>query len=144
MTYLLDTNIIIHLIRKSTLGLDVDRAYSLTASRTRNLISVVSVGELLSFATRRNWGAGKISALEDALGELLWIDINDRAVLESYAQIEAFTLSSGRKLGQNDLWIAASTAVTGSTLLTTDRDFDHLNDSKLQRIWIDPNQGKTP
>ena len=30
-------------------------------------------------------------------------------------------------MGKNDLWIAAVTAVTNATLITTDNDFEHLN-----------------
>jgi len=43
-----------------------------------------------------------------------------------------------RTIGQNDLWIAAAAKATGATLLTTDRDFDHLDPTQLQRIHIDP------
>jgi len=41
-------------------------------------------------------------------------------------------------MGKNDLWIAATAAVTGATLLTTDRDFDKLAPRFLAREWIDP------
>ena len=34
---------------------------------------------------------------------------------------------SARKMGKNDLWIAATTAVFNATLLSTDNDFSHLN-----------------
>lgn len=45
---------------------------------------------------------------------------------------------SGRAMGKNDRWIAATAAATGATLLTTDRDFDHLTSLLLTRHWIDP------
>lgn len=41
-------------------------------------------------------------------------------------------------MGKNDLWIAATAAAMGATLLTTDRDFDRLAPRFLSRIWIDP------
>lgn len=34
---------------------------------------------------------------------------------------------SSIKVGKNDLWIAATAQVTNSKLVTTDRDFDHLD-----------------
>lgn len=34
--------------------------------------------------------------------------------------------------------IAATANVTTATLLTTDKDFDHLDPSYLSRVWIDP------
>ena len=36
------------------------------------------------------------------------------------------------------LWIASVARATGATLLTTDKDFDHLHPTHLQRVWIDP------
>ena len=35
--------------------------------------------------------------------------------------------SSARNMGKNDLWIAATTHVLDLTILTTDNDFDHLD-----------------
>jgi tRNA(fMet)-specific endonuclease VapC len=32
-----------------------------------------------------------------------------------------------RKMGKNDLWIAATTAIYNATLLSTDNDFTHLD-----------------
>lgn len=34
---------------------------------------------------------------------------------------------SSRNMGKNDLWIAATTIVSGSKLVTSDSDFDYLN-----------------
>ena len=47
-------------------------------------------------------------------------------------------------MGENDVWIAATARRLGATLLTTDRDFDHLHGTWIDRVWIDPNTGKTP
>jgi tRNA(fMet)-specific endonuclease VapC len=41
-------------------------------------------------------------------------------------------------MGKNDIWIAATAKVTGIPLLTTDPDFDHLEATHLNRIWIGP------
>jgi tRNA(fMet)-specific endonuclease VapC len=143
-SYLLDTNILLALLRDNPLGKAVDRAYALSGSLNRNLVSVVSVGELLSFAARLGWGPAKRDALEEAIQELIWIDINDRLILDAYALIDSASMSIGKKMGKNDVWIAASASATGAVLLTTDRDFDHLDGAHLQRIWIDPNTGNTP
>jgi len=42
--------------------------------------------------------------------------------------------------------VEAMTAQPGivSLLLTTDLDFDHLHGTWIDRIWVDPRQGKTP
>jgi tRNA(fMet)-specific endonuclease VapC len=46
-------------------------------------------------------------------------------------------------MGKNDVWIAATAMVSKTTLLTTDLDFEHLNNSYIDRIWIDPNTKPT-
>ena len=43
-------------------------------------------------------------------------------------------------MGKNDLWIAATAAVLDATLLTMDKDFNHLNDIFLTVNCIDINK----
>lgn len=142
--FLLDTDVVLALIRGNPLGVAIDARFSLSAAPARATISVVTVGELMSFAIRGNWGEEKRSRYDALLQELVWIDLNDEAVLDAYARIDCFAITTGRKLSKNDLWIAAGARATGSTLLTTDKDFDPLHDTWIDRIWIDPNTGKTP
>jgi len=40
-------------------------------------------------------------------------------------------------MGDNDIWIAATASVLKATLLTTDRDFDHLDGVFLRVFYID-------
>jgi tRNA(fMet)-specific endonuclease VapC len=94
----------------------------------------------MSFAQRaKNWGDAKRARYEALLQELVWIDINGIAVLDAYARIDCFSISAGKSLSKNDIWIAASARMTGATLLTTDKDFGHLHHD----TWIDPQTGKT-
>lgn len=46
------------------------------------------------------------------------------------------TQSSAQNMGKNNLWIAACALATGATLLTTDKDFDHLHPNPLRVIRI--------
>jgi tRNA(fMet)-specific endonuclease VapC len=41
-------------------------------------------------------------------------------------------------MGKNDLWIAASAHVLQATLMTTDKDFTHLDPQFLQINFISP------
>jgi predicted nucleic acid-binding protein len=43
-------------------------------------------------------------------------------------------------MGKNDLWIAATASVTNSALITTDKDFEHLDGVYLDYVYVDPNQ----
>jgi len=44
---------------------------------------------------------------------------------------------TARNMGKNDLWIAATTHVLNATLVTTDKDFDHLDKIYIKRDYLD-------
>jgi predicted nucleic acid-binding protein len=134
----LDTNVVVNLARGKATGQAIDRAYGLRARQDRPLISVVTVGELFSFAAQFGWGRGKVEALKRIIEELVIVDIRNQTVLEKYAEIDAYLIKKGRRIGDNDLWIAATAAAAGAILLTSDKDFDPLHDVFLTRIYFDP------
>jgi tRNA(fMet)-specific endonuclease VapC len=135
---LLDTNILIHLIRDNQVGRSIESRFRLRNRPVRPLISIVTVGELLAVARKRGWGPGKVQALEDLLDTAALVDIHSRPILEAYAEIDFFLERSGWPIGQNDVWIAATAVVSGAHLLTMDKDFDPLCPAYLDRTWIDP------
>jgi tRNA(fMet)-specific endonuclease VapC len=134
---LLDTNILLHLVRGNEFGKSIDAAYGLRARPDRPLISVVTVGEILSLAKKFNWGTKKQERMLELVRELVVVDINNDAVLKKYGEIDHFLESNGRVVGDNDTWIAATAAATTATLLTTDKDFDPLEGAFISRICID-------
>ena len=135
---LLDTSVILHLLRGKATGLAIDAAYGLRKRPDRPLVSVISVGEILSFAAQRGWGTGKVDQLKKLVGELVVVDVRSESVLQCYATVDSFLVSNGRRIGDNDTWIAATAAATGAALLTTDKDFDPLDGHLITRIWFDP------
>ena len=136
---LLDTNILVIAIRGGHLADVVDKKYGIRSSRFKPLVSIVSIGELLAIALRRNWGAQKRAVLEALQRELVIVNINSPQILNAYAEVQVAAESSGRTLSKNDLWIAATAKETGATLLTTDRDFDALDPDHIDHVWIDQN-----
>ena len=135
---LLDTNVLVHLVRGNEFGQAVNKSYGLTERKERPLISVVTVGEMLSLAKKLTWGDEKQAKMLDLVRELVLVDINSEPVLRSYAAIDEYLRQNGRTIGKNDIWIAATVAATSATLLTTDRDFDPLHESFIQRIYVGP------
>ena len=135
---LLDTNVVIFLSRGDAIGQAIDSRFGLRARAERPLLSVVTLGEALAFAQFRSWGAARIETLRGLLREFVIVDITRRAVLERYAEIDTFLKRNGRAVGDNDVWIAACASAADATLLTTDRDFDPLHGTYLDRVWIDP------
>jgi tRNA(fMet)-specific endonuclease VapC len=103
----------------------------------RPLISIVTIGEMLAFVKRGNWGSWKRSILEELFQDLLIMKISDQ-VLEIYAEIDTYLIRAGKAVEQNDIWIAATAIASGAHLLTTDKDFDPLYPAYLDRTWIDP------
>lgn len=139
--YLLDTNVLVHLIRGDAVWARVRATYQPLLVEPRPIISIVTAGELRSLALQLNWQAGKTEQVDFYLGYLQRVSIDDPEIIRAYAVIDAYGHRTGRPLGKNDVWIAATATVTGARLLTTDKDFDQLDPLFLSRDWIDPNVG---
>lgn len=109
--------------------------------RSRRLtpyICVVTIGQMLAIAGRNGWGGAKLTRLEQLAGELVPVNIRRHPVLRAYAEFDVALSHAGKHMGQNDLWIASAAAVSKAVVLTTDRDFDVLHPTHVQREWIDP------
>lgn len=140
--YFLDTNILVHLIREDGIGQYIKSQYSLLLIEPRPLISSVTQGELRSLALQWGWGTRKKEQAGFFLNYFNRMKIESPEVYDAYALIDSYSESVNRSMGKNDVWIAASVHVMGARLLTTDKDFDHLESRFLLRDWIDPERDK--
>lgn len=147
MRYILDTNILIHLVSNTDLGKYVMSEYNLLNLQNQVFISITARGEILSIASQRNWGSTKVKILNQFLGSFVLLNLNE-SIVQKYVEMDAYSQGkdknriyspdfSAKNMGKNDLWIAATAAVTSSTLITTDKDFDHLNTVFIPVIRID-------
>jgi tRNA(fMet)-specific endonuclease VapC len=141
--FLLDTNILVHWARGKQLGQWIENKYQLQSSPTLPLISEVTVGELYSFAFCNHWGEKQLKELKRIIDTCVVVPLNFAGVHLAYAQLDYFSRKprpglSSRKMGKNDLWIAATTQVTKTTLLTCDQDFDHFPLHRLKVEYVDP------
>ena len=94
MTYLLDTNIIIYLVRNKSIledSLAKVGVIDLFSSQNQLVISIVTVGELQSLALNNSWGHKKMQLLESLLTSFIIADINTEGVIKLYAEIDAFS-----------------------------------------------------
>lgn len=57
--YLLDTNILLQLLRGNDLGKQIDSQFGLRSSLNFSMISVVTAGEMLALAYKFKWGQKK-------------------------------------------------------------------------------------
>ncbi len=146
MDYVLDTNMLVGYVRGAAYAAYVDAKFRPRATPNTVQISVVSEGEMLSLAYQFGWGDSKRSVLAGLIAALPSVEIRQGSMVSLYAEIDAFSqgkhptreLGMGsRNMGKNDLWIAATAAVHGSTVITTDHDFDHLHGIFFDVIYID-------
>lgn len=137
MKYVFDTNILVHYIRESPIMAKVEESFQPFNQGNRTWLSAVSIGEIRSFAMQAKWGPNRIFRLENLIKRLLILDVNIEELHYRYAEIDAFSQVkhptipsdfSARNMGKNDLWIAATASLLEGTLLTTDSDFNHLED----------------
>lgn len=140
-SYLLDTSVLIALIRGKALGVHIDQAFGLTASLHRHVVSIVTQAELMVLADRNSWGSEKRATLERAIENVVVLPIDGADLLQAYVRISAAGHAGpggARNMGKNDIWIAATALYTNLPLLTTDKDFCFLHNNPLQIMWIDP------
>lgn len=139
-SYVLDTDILVHLIRDDAIGHYVNDKYELTEQALWPVICVVSHGEILSIAQQFGWGEEKVKRMGQLLDDLVTVDISHPDVLRAYAEVDVKSqrhAEGARRMGKNDLWISAVTRVSGGTLITTDKDFDHLHPDVIRVERID-------
>lgn len=96
--YLLDTNVLLALLRGNALGRRVEAKYPLKSSKTRALVSVVTHGEMRVLAKRNAWGPPKLEALQTALDSLVAIDINHPRVIEAHVDIDIYSQHASQQL----------------------------------------------
>lgn len=139
--FVLDTNILLHYVRQSELAQEVERELNLISQNAIPMNASVSIGEMEGFMQRQEWGQAKINRLKKLVEKIAVIDIAaaDDQLMNAYATLWNYSKNAlpGDKLGksigigQNDVWIAALAHTAKAALVTTDGDFDHLNDK-----WI--------
>ncbi len=133
---ILDTNILVHYVREDHWWAQIGVDYQLLLVEPTPLISIVSAGELRSLAQQWNWGREKRDRMEFALGFFQMIPVDSPEQILIYSEIDNFCLERGRVMGKNDLWIAATAALTDARLLTSDADFELLDGVYLNLEWV--------
>ncbi|NCC30769.1 MAG: type II toxin-antitoxin system VapC family toxin [Chloroflexia bacterium] len=111
---LLDTNIVSYLYKQDTRGL----LYAPHLLGNEVAISMMTVAELLQWATLRNWGETRMQQLEATITTrytLLPIDLD---TCRWWATIRAQRSARGLPISPQDAWVAATALQYGVTLIT--------------------------
>jgi tRNA(fMet)-specific endonuclease VapC len=143
MSLLLDTNIILSLVKAN----DVSIISFINPKNEKVFISLATYAEIHSIAIQNSWGTVKKARLETICDDIGIIEMTDFLV-ESYVSIDTFsrrknpnftqyTFPTAITMGKNDLWIAATAAFLDLTLVTTDKDFKHLDQIFMDVRYIE-------
>ena len=145
MDYLLDTNIIIIYGRDSDISKRIEEKYNLFDPKNSLAVSVVTLGEVNAFIKKIGIGEKRQKKIEAIISRLAKVTINSKEIISKYGDIDTYSQGklkkkrnfSARNMGKNDVWIAATASVYDLTLLTTDKDFDHLKGEYIKLEYID-------
>jgi tRNA(fMet)-specific endonuclease VapC len=84
----LDTNILVHLLRGKQAAQVIEHVYGISRRTPRAIISVVTKGELKALAYKLEWGADKRETLSAMLTALPAADISHGSTSDAYAAID--------------------------------------------------------
>jgi tRNA(fMet)-specific endonuclease VapC len=134
MRYLLDTNICIHIIKRSPPNL---------YERFRRLrigdigVSAISLCELQFGVARSSYPEKNQQALTEFLAPLELLDFPSQAA-QTYGEIRAHPVRLGTPIGNYDLLIAAHALSSGFTLVTNNRrEFARVPGLRVEN-WVAP------
>jgi tRNA(fMet)-specific endonuclease VapC len=141
-SYLFDTNILVHYCRQMAQWDYINEQFNLADTQDA-FVSVISWGELYSLAVRNHWKRDRIRIVDQLEQHFIISNIYFEKIIRAYGTIDAYSQGklpekplpkgvTARNMGKNDLWIAATAHALDVTLLTTDNDFDHLQDTFIK------------
>lgn len=155
MKYVLDTNVLIHLLRNSPTWLYIQEEYNPFGDENETFLSFATVAEVLSIAKQIGWGQAKLAQLATLFEELEVITLTgtpEDHLLQAYVDIDSYSQGKGdiplpegvsaRNMGKHDIWIAATAFALDASLISTDKDFQHLNGVFLDFLYVEKVAGR--
>jgi predicted nucleic acid-binding protein len=147
---LLDTCIVLHILRKNEYGSRCIKAIESYSQTPVFIISTVTKAELESLKVQQHWGEPRCKSMNAFLQQATYVDIQnqDDDLIAAYAKIDAYSNRKGsdnsgnllpnsaKTMAKNDLWIAATAYTLNVPLLTADGNFDHLNGTFLNVMKV--------
>jgi tRNA(fMet)-specific endonuclease VapC len=129
--YMLDTNIIADLIRNP----QGKAAKRVTKVGEDNICTSIIVAAELRYGCAKSGSKRLLKAVEDLLGEIDVLPFDVPADAD-YGGIRSELEAAGKKIGSNDLLIAAHAYATGAMIVTTNTDeFKRIRGLKVEN-WL--------
>ncbi|OBS30803.1 ribonuclease VapC [Tepidimonas fonticaldi] len=133
-TYLLDTNILIYLIKQQPPS--VAQRVDALADDDRLVMSFVTWGELLAGAERSNRRAQVLRRLQELTRIVTVLYPRGPAICRHYAEQSTRLRQAGTPIGANDLWIACHALAEDATLVTHNmREFERVQGLRVED-WV--------
>ena len=134
MRYMLDTNILIYLIKRKPPAI-ADHINTLDEAATL-CMSFFTYAELLKGAERSVKKAEVLRQLDALTRQIPVLFEVNRAVCEHYAAQFTSLKTAGTPIGANDLWIACHALAMDATLVTNNlREFARVDRLRLEN-WV--------
>lgn len=135
MNYLLDTNILIYLIKNKPPS--VARRIDALGDDTMLGMSFFSYAELLKGAERSTRKPDVLRRLDELTRQIPVVYRADRSLCEHYAAQFTRLNEAGTPIGANDLWIACHALAEDATLVSNNsREFERVAGLRLEN-WVD-------
>ena len=132
LRYLLDTNIVIYVIKRKPLS----ALQLFNDNEGRMAISSITLAELLHGAEKSNAPVRSLATVEDFCSRLEVLPYGAKAA-QHYGSIRAALERLGRPIGVNDLHIAAHARSEGLTLVSNNlREFERVEALRLDNWAI--------
>ncbi len=130
--YLLDTNIVIYVIKRRP----IEALEVFNQQTNRMAISSITLAELIHGAEKSSKPAHNYAVLEDFCSRLEVLPYTAKAA-QHYGSIRAALEKTGQTIGVNDLHIAAHARSEGLVLVTNNlREFERVPALQLKN-WVD-------
>ena len=131
ITYLLDTNIVIYVIKRRP----VEVLGVFNSNATRMAISVITLAELMHGAEKSSKPAENLAVVEDFCSRLSVLPYTEKAA-QHYGQIRTALEKRDEPIGVNDLHIAAHARSEGLILVTNnEKEFAKVPSLQIEN-WV--------
>lgn len=133
LTYLLDTNIVIYVIKRRP----IEVLETFNIHTTRLAMSVVTLAELLHGTEKSSRPAANLAVVDDFCSRLEVLPYTAKAA-QHYGSIRAALERLGQPIGVNDLHIAAHARSEGLVLVTNNtKEFSKVPALQIEN-WLSP------
>ncbi len=132
LKYLLDTNIVIYVIKQRP----IEVLAMFNKQHNRMAVSAITLAELVHGAEKSQFPTRNLEVVEDFCSRLITLPYGDTAAYH-YGSIRAALEKTGQTIGVNDLHIAAQARSQGLTLVSNNlREFERVPGLLLEN-WVE-------